>query len=254
MKTLVVALLLPPAGPLLLAATGLLLSFKGWRPGWLVAVAGLLGAWAMSAEAIVEPLARGYAAAAPAEVLERDARACSRQPGAVVLVLGAGVQLRAHADGGADLKPLTAERLRRGLWWSLRLGLPLAFSGGVSPRAEPGTPTEASTVERTLSELGLPPLQWVDHESVDTRGNARFSAQQLRRHGSRCVVLVSHDLHMPRALAHFRRELPDVTFVSAGLGREPGAELRWHDWLPSAAGSHRGYYLSYELLGRWAGH
>ena len=108
---------------------------------------------------------------------------------------------------------------------------------------------------------------------MDTRGNAHHAARHLQRHGTRAVILVTHDLHMPRALKHFRQAAPGVLIIPAPLQRLPseghrssnrigdrlsdrlGDRLddRLGDWLPSVQGSARGHYLVYEILGRLAG-
>lgn len=254
MNAILASLVLPPTGPLLLIAMGLLVR-RWWRGvGMGLMLFGLLVAWLLSCEGVVDPLARWYTKTPPAAQTFQSLQAWQGRRDAVVLVLGAGVRDGLHARGGHDLKPLTAERLRRGLWWSRQLRLPLAFSGGVPTRAEPGTPSEASVVARTLLESGLPPALWLDEQAVDTRGNAHFSALEIKRRGTRAVILVTHGLHMPRALAHFRRELPGVEVVPAAVWREAHEDGRLSDFLPSVEGMGRGSYLAYEILARLANH
>lgn len=254
MNAILASLVLPPTGPLLLIALGLLMR-RWWRGfGMTVAVLGLLTAWLLSSEGIVDPLARLYAQQASAAQTFKQLQPLQGRRDAVVLVLGAGVRNGLHPRGGHDLKPLTAERLRRGLWWSKQLRLPLAFTGGVPARAEPGTPSEASVVARALAESGQPPALWMDEQAVDTRGNAAFAAEEIKRRGTRTVVLVTHGLHMPRALAHFERELPGAEVLPAPVWRDDTGEARWSDFLPSAEGMGRGSYLAYEVLARLANH
>lgn len=243
-------LLLPPGGPLLLALLGLLLLRLGWRSGGRFALLGLLLAWTLTLEGVVEPLGRLYIG----PVAAPQVQGWAGREDALVLVLGAGVYRSSHVGGAYELHYRTAERLRRGLWWSKRLNLPLAFSGGVGTKAETDQPSEASVAVATLKTLGLPPLRWAEGESADTRGNAKHSAAELRRRGTRKVLLVTDDLHMPRALKHFRQSAPDVEFIAAPLARAAGDDWRWQDYLPSQRGAQRASYLAYELAARVAGH
>jgi uncharacterized SAM-binding protein YcdF (DUF218 family) len=250
MRAALLPLILPPGGPLLLALLGLLLLRLGWRHGARVALLGLLLAWALSMVVVVEPMARLYTGAPVTPQVQH----WRGDKDALVLVLGAGVHLAGPVEGAYELKERTAERLRRGLWWSRQLDLPLAFSGGIGTQAEPGQPSEASVVETTLKSLGLPALRWAEGKSVDTRGNARHSAVELHRHRSRKVLLVTDDLHMPRAIKHFRLAAPELEFVAAPLMQHAGDDWRWQDFLPSSRAAQRAHYLAYELAARLAGH
>lgn len=252
MRAVLMQCLLPPGGPLLMALLGLLL----WRRRigrWLAAL-GLLSALLLSLPVVVEALAQRYVGDAGPRPLDAVLADWKGRDDALVLVLGAGVRSASDARGGYELKPLTAERLRRGLWWSRQLALPLGFSGGVSPRAEAGAPSEAEVVAQTLDALGLPPLALAESASIDTRSNASRSAPLLRQRGVQRLLLVTDDLHMPRALQHFRTALPGVTIVPAPLGQRPDAEGRLLDWLPSSEAARRGAYLVYELAARLVGH
>lgn len=248
MQTLLTLLVLPPVGLLLLAGLGLALR-RRWLAGLAIALTLLL-----SVEGLINPLIGIYTAPRPAKELMAQARQWQSRPDTVVLVLGAGVKAGTGAEGDYDLKPGTAERLRRGLWWSRTLQLPLAFSGGVSPRAEAGAPTEASVVASSLKAQGQPPAAWLEAKSPDTRGNAKLSAEILTQRGVKRVLLVTDDLHMPRSLAHFRRAAPDVEFLGAPLQQEQQFESRWTAWLPSMNGMERMNYLAYELVARLVGH
>jgi uncharacterized SAM-binding protein YcdF (DUF218 family) len=252
MRTFLMPWLLPPGGPLLLMLAGLLL----WRRriGRWLAATGLLAALLLSLPAVVDGLARLYIGDAGPRDLQAELADWRGRSDSLVLVLGAGVRVASDARGAYDLKPLTAERLRRGLWWSRQLGLPLGFSGGVSPRAEPGAPSEADTVVRVLAELGLPPLALAESLSIDTRSNASQSAILLRQRGIRRLLLVTDDLHMPRALRHFRAALPEAEVVAAPLGQRADDDWRLSDWLPSSEAARRGAYLAYELAARLVGH
>lgn len=252
MRELFVLLILPPAGPLLLAALGAC-GLHRWRGARWVLGLGLALAWAMSADAVVEPLGWAWSRVPTSAEVQRQLRPLQGRPDTVVLVLGGGLARGAHADGGYDLRIETAERLRRGAWWSRQLGLPLAFTGGRSPHAATDQPAEAELAARVaMTELGMP-LAWAEVESVDTRSNAQRTAPLLRAKGVQRVVLVTHALHMPRALRAFREASPDVAFVAAPIGRDSLAPALLENYLPSVTGTQRGRYLVYEVAGYIAG-
>lgn len=253
MRQALVFLLLPPAGPLLLALFGLLLwgRLRPWR--WWVVGTGLALAWAFSTPRFVDPLIAAWAGMPTAQQTAAQLAPWAGRPRTVVLVLGGGVAPGLHAQGGYDLKTETLERLRRGVWWSRELNLPLAFTGGTAPSGLPDEPTEAAVAQLVARDEFRQPLAWVEDESVNTQGNAVLSAKLLKQHRIERVVLVTHGPHMPRALRAFRAASPDVTFVPAPVMREPSTGWRWPELLPSAPGVARGRYLAYEVVGYLAG-
>lgn len=246
-------LILPPAGPLLLALAGLAAMGCGRRWGRWPLGLGLLLAWLLATDAVVSPLVDAYVDSPPSQEILRRAEAWEGRTDALVLVLGGGIRRGASADGGYDLQPLTLERLRRGLWWSSRLHLPLAFSGGLPALGEPDRPTESSVVARVLAEMGAPPARWFEDRASNTRENARFTAELLRRHGVGKLILVTHGLHMPRAVAHFRAEMPELEILPAPLHRDPAPGWHIGQWLPNGDAAAQGSYLIYEWVARLAG-
>jgi uncharacterized SAM-binding protein YcdF (DUF218 family) len=242
-------LLLPPGGFLLVA---LALAWLGARRrraprlGWallFLAVTVLClpvtGRWLLAGLESYPALA--WATGAPPSA--------SRGVGAIV-VLGAGRARRAAEYGGADTVSGTAlERLRYGVLWQRRTGLPLLVSGG-DPLGEGGP--EADLMAAAAAEWGVDPAQiWREGGSPNTADNARLSAALLARHGIRRVLLVTHAAHMRRAVA---------TFQAAGLAVVP-APLGFHgaaaagpgvvDYLPSLHGLAMSTEALYEGLGWW---
>ncbi len=252
MRTLFVLMILPPAGPLLLAFMGALFVRRRWGR-WLLGL-GLTLAWALSIDAVVEPLTWAWSRVPPNTEVQRSLAEWRQQPDTVVLVLGGGLARGMHAEGGYDLKPETAARLRRGLWWSRQLGLPLAFTGGRSPLAQPDQPTEAALAARVSLEESGQALPSTEAESVTTRGNAERSARMLSERGIRRVILVTHGQHMPRTLRAFREASPGIEFRPAPLIRDLQAPHLLQQYLPSTTGVERGRYLVYEVMGYLAGH
>jgi uncharacterized SAM-binding protein YcdF (DUF218 family) len=229
LKPVLTALLLPPAGPLLLMLLGVLLATRRRGAGLLIALAGLVLAWLLSTTAIALVLARVLLP--PLEA----ARTEQVQQVQAIVVLGGGVLPRAPEFGAAQPSPHTLGRLRYGAWLARQTGKPLAFAGGIGWAAA-GTDTEAegTVAARTLQDDYGMKLRWMDDRSRDTTENAARMAEQLRRDGIRRIALVTDATHIPRAVAAFRavgfEVLPAPTnFVIA-------AERPLLQWLPSTTG------------------
>lgn len=171
-----------------------------------------------------------------------------------IVVLGGGGRLTVPEYHSAQLKTLSIERLRYGIWLSRRSHSPLLFTGGAGRAAKPGQPSEAALADQLArDQFGFEP-RWLEDRAFDTRENALYSADMLKGTGIKRVILVTHDLHMPRAMRAFRAALPpEVVLIPAPVGLS-GDGWEWRDTLPSAEGVNRARYLGYEWLGWMAGH
>jgi uncharacterized SAM-binding protein YcdF (DUF218 family) len=244
--------------PLPLIAIGLA---GGWRlhrrrrGGWALLFAGLLGLWAICSAALgltlIDVLTRPPAALDAAAV-ERLRAA----PRTAIVVLGAGRRWLAPEYGGADVGPLTLERLRYGLWLARRTGLPVAYSGGLS-YGSPSGPTEAEIAREVAARDFGVPLRWVEDRSRDTAENAAFTVALLRAEGIERIVLVTHGFHQQRARAAFERALrrqgAAMELVSAGVGLRASHWLEIGDFLPRAYGLNLSVIALHEWLGWLAG-
>lgn len=252
-KSLLLALLMPPVPWLILAACG------GWRlhrqrrgGGWLLGLA-LLMCWLTTTEAAGELLSR--AVGQPAPLTQSQLAELRGRADAAVLVLGGGVHAHVPEYGQGALKDVTAERLAYGVWLARRTGLPLAFSGGVGWGAREKRQSEASIVSRVAAEdYGLP-LRWAEDRSRDTRENAANTLPLLARGGVREVLLVTHDIHMRRAMRAFQTQATPLGLhiVAAPLGLRDDALTSFSDWCPSRGGFARVRYVIYETLAWWSG-
>ena len=232
MKTLLETLLLPPAGPLLLLATGLVLkrrrlAFAGLALAWLAAtplVGDNLLAARQSFPALTEPLPQAQA----------------------IVVLTAGRLRQAPEYGGADVPDrVTLVRLRYAARLHHRTGLPVLVTGG---RVDPAdrTPLGRLAAKVLREEFGVESV-WEENEARNTWENARFSAERLRPQGIERVFLVTHAWHMPRAVYAFRRAGLDP--VPAPTAFVHGAGDQFLDYLPRAYAVRHGYWALHEWLG-----
>ncbi len=252
LKPYLSALALPPLPWLLLMLLGAgLLARRRRRLGWAAFGLGFAGLWATTTTALGVTLVLGLNQPPP-PLDQAKVKALAQAPHAVVLVLGAGRRAWASEYRAPDLSPLTAERLRYGVWLARQTRLPLAYSGGVGFGNQPGV-TEAEAVALVAKrDFGLA-LTWAEDRSRDTAENAHYSVAMLHQAGIRTIVLVSHDFHLRRARRDFERALAQqgvaMQVLPAALGQPGQAGSSLGDYLPSP----EGYALCHHALHEWFG-
>lgn len=254
-KGLLSLLVLPPASPLLAAAAGALMRRRWPRLGTALIAGGLLVMWLLCLPAVGIGLANGLTRP-PQALTAVQVAALQRAPHTAVLVLGAGRRALAPEYGMVDLSPLTAERLRYGVWLARRTGLPLGYSGGLSPWVRPGASEADAAALVAQRDFGVA-LRWREDRSRDTDENARYSVAMLKADGITQIVLVTHDMHQRRALAAFDRAMQrqgvQMRLVPAPVAvRVPGPLVPGDFW-PTLEGLQRSLYALHEWLGLLAG-
>jgi len=238
LKTLLHTLLLPPAGPLLLAAAGAWLMARAAgaparRAGWTLLVSGLATLWVLATPAVANWLSEA-ATRYPALDLQHRPEAQ-----AIVILGGAEARPVAPEYGGA---PATGggllERVSYGAFLAQRMGLPVLVSG---------EDDEASAMRTSLAIEFHVPTRWVENHSRDTFQNAQFSARILKASGVQRIVLVTDATHEWRA-AH--------EFMSAGVEVVPAPEgaWQWHGsgvrrYVPNMTALTHATEALYEMIG-----
>ena len=243
LKPVLSALVLPPAGPLLLVLLGVLVATRRRGAGLALAVLALVLAWLLSTTGTAVLLSRWLLPDL------QPLRVQQVQQVQAIVVLGGGVLPQAPEYGVAQPGPHTLSRLRYGAWLARESGKPLAFAGGIGWAAA-GTDTEAegTVATRVLQEdYGLK-LRWMDDRSRDTVENASRMGEQLRRDGIRRIALVTDATHIPRAAAAFRAVGFEV--LPAPTGFVIAAERPLLQWFPSTTGVADCRALLREWLGR----
>ena len=231
LKTILRNLILPPAGPLLLAFIGLLLVSRRRRLGMALIIVGVGSLWLLSTPVIADRLshlAERYPPLDPSKPVQAQA----------IVILGGGGARFAPEFGDWALESATLDRVVYGAFLAHRTSLPILVSG---------SPDEAAGMKATLSrDLGVPP-RWIEGNSHDTYQNAEFSTPILRGAGVRRIVLITTGTHEWRA-AH--------EFMAAGFEVIPapanGAVDHTHNlsaFLPDPVGLNRSYAALYEMLG-----
>ncbi|MBC7662829.1 MAG: YdcF family protein [Caulobacter sp.] len=261
-KPALAALVLPPASLLALAFAGALLARSRPRTGpWLAGVA-CAAAWLASCTGAAHWAENHWLDEPPAlDAAQRGAlrvRAAAGAPIAIV-VLGGGLTGPAPEYGEYNLASPSLGRLRYAIWLARQTGLPIAASGGRGwSRPDPAAPPEAALMaEIAQADWGMP-LRWTETASHDTHENAIDTLALLRPAGIRELVVVTHGLHMPRALREFRAAAvasagsapaaASVAITAAPMG-QPGRDgFNLLDWFPSGEGALRMHEVLHEVL------
>lgn len=230
-------LLLFPANLLLSAALGLALRHRCRRAIWL-SWGALALLWLFSTRAgallLVAPL-------------ETQTAALNGVPPAAqaIVVLGARRQSNAPEYGDRDAPGyLALARLQYAARLQRISRLPLLVTGGKTDNA---TESEADVMARSLQDDFGVTVRWQENDANDTAQNASLSAAMLRQAGVQRILLVTDAIHMPRALASFRKAgLETIPAPTVFFSRE---RLSLYDYLPSGEGLRRSNYALHEWIG-----
>ncbi len=122
--------------------------------------------------------------------------------GDVIVMLGGGatpdtpdVDGLGQLSGSAANRLLTTARLQR------NTSLPVIISGG---KVYSDSGLEAEIAKRQLMSLGVPAAKiFVEHQSLNTNENAKFTGVILKEHDFHSPILVTSAFHMNRSVKHF---------------------------------------------------
>ena len=248
LKVLVRSLLLPPAGPLLLAVAGLLLLRWHRRLAVTLLAVGLGATWALSTWPVAGALASGLEAGLSRfdEAAWRTAAAGPDPPRAIVVLGGGAVVDGPFLPKRERLTSRTVMRLLQGARIARLTGLPVLVSGGTAPWLQT---SEAEQMRRAMKEDFGIEVRWVESQSRDTDENARLSARLLKAEGIGSIVLVTHAPHMLRSRLAFEQAGMRVTPAPHEWATGPPEGWRLVDLLPSATAMEASWLLAHEWLG-----
>lgn len=237
LKSLLGTLLVPPAGPLILAALGALLvrrpaALAARRIGWGLLTVSLAALWLLATPAVADRLERAAERCAPLDLTR------PLQAQAVVILSGGEFRMGAPEYGGPAAGPGLLERLSYGAYVARHTGLPVLVSG---------TAPEVLAMRATLArDFGIE-VRWVEGESRDTFQNAEFSARLLKAAQVTRIVLVTSANHEWRAVQEFTSAGLEV--VPAPTGGWTPASIDLLYYVPNAMGLRRSAEALHELGG-----
>lgn len=235
--------LLPPGGIIVLLVAGLVLSRRCKRFAFSLMAAAAIALYALAvppvADWLTAPLERTVAL--PAD----HPRLADRQ---AIVVLGGGRRSHAPEYDGETVSALALERLRYGAHLQRILQLPLAVTGGV---ALSDGAAEAELMARTLREDFGRTVRWIETRSRTTHENARYSRELLGADQALRIVLVSHAIHLPRAVREFSKQGFDVLPAPTAYYTGSSKPMTLWDLMPSPHAMSQSRYALHERMGRW---
>jgi uncharacterized SAM-binding protein YcdF (DUF218 family) len=232
LKVLLRTLILPPASPLILAVVGLGLtrSLRMRTIGKVLCISGVASLWLLSTPVVSGQLMK-LATHHPALDLSQPA------PGQAVVILAGGVRRYSPEYNDDSPNEITLQRLAYGARVARINALPVLVTGGRE---------EARVMNDFLiADFGITP-RWVEDSALDTRDNALYSSELLKRDGIGTIVLVTSALHMSRAVKEFRAQGMEV--VAAPVSHYSPTEGLISRWVPGIAGLRDSRNSLYEIF------
>lgn len=239
----IASLLLPPGGMLLMMLVGALLFRRYYQLGRNLMLLGFGLLWIASLPISAVGLARmleSVPAITTSDLTENPAQA--------IVVLGGGSRPAASEYTGPMLNKASLERITYAAFLQQQTQLPILVSGG-AVHSEQGA-VDAHNMQRVLQQLFHCEVRWIEDRSRNTWENAEYSAAILRAAQIQHVLLVTHALHMPRALAAFAHSGLHVIPAPTGFVGDLSSQPLIITVLPSAQALQLNRRLGHELLGR----
>jgi uncharacterized SAM-binding protein YcdF (DUF218 family) len=236
LKKILAALILPPTGPLLLAAIGLWLSRHRPRFGHILIALGLGTLLLLSTPWIANELLRSLQNTlppAPEQLANTQA----------IVILGGGTYRNAPEYGGDTVNEVQLERLRYGAHLARQTGLPVGVAGG----APMGGTAEAESMREVMETEFRVAVRWIETSSLDTGENAAYMAPILKQSGVSQIVLVTHAWHMRRAQHAFERQ--GLKVIPAATRYAPPFRGDLLQWIPSGGALRNSQIALHEWLG-----
>lgn len=232
-------LIVPPGGIVVLGLLGLILLPFARRSAAFLLLVSVASLYALSTGVVTGALERSLHAH-PALPPDSDLPAAR-----AIVVLGAGSYRHApEYEGAGTVGPITLERLRYAASLHRRTGLPLLVTGGMT---FPGTPAEAQAMARSLKDDFGIGVRFVEDRSRNTAENAANSVPLLSAAGISRIVLVTHAIHMTRAVHAFEEQGLEVVPAPTVLRGDTAASAA--AWLPTASALARSAAALHEHVG-----
>lgn len=231
---------------IVLALVGLLVHIR--RPFWGVTIIGISVALLIAlslplmAHKLMQSLETYPVLALP---LADDAK--KRLPSAIV-VLGAGRYSDAPEYGGDTVSRMALERLRYAAYLHRTTGLPLLVTAG-APHAE--RVPEAVLMQATLTNDFKVPVRWVESRARNTLEHATFAREMLQAAGIKHIVIVTHAVHMRRAVQVFAGTGLKITEAPMGFTRLAKQDYGVLGYLPSPNALRKSSDALHEYVGYW---
>ncbi len=106
------------------------------------------------------------------------------------------------------------------------------FAGGKGARLLISGVNPSIDKKDLLKAVGGDPAKFsccvdIDHEALETVGNAEQTAEWAKAHGFNEIILVTNNYHMPRSLLELKRAAPKVKFIPYPVVNSDLANWSW---------------------------
>ncbi len=163
-----------------------------------------------------------------------------------IVVLGGGLRTNTPEYGDTP-NQFTLDRIRYGATIARLTHLPVLVTGG----AVASQTAEATSMAQTLQNEFSVPVRWIEGRALDTEDNLAYSAALLLPENISTVLLVTHDFHMRRALAHCKRSGLQCIPAPVSLAGFTGTTT-WIYQLPNSGSLQTSALALHEVLGNLA--
>lgn len=240
-------LILPPGGSVSLGILGLLALFRFRRTGIGLLLASVVSLYAFSTPVVADFLSERLEALSPYPL-----RAPGAEKAQAIVVLGGGRTGFAPEYGGETVSAASLVRLRYAARLHKKTGLPVMVTGG---RTFGESLSEAGLMRRVLREDFDTPVRWTEERARTTHENAQHAAAILKDAGIETIFVVSHAIHLRRAVQAFRRAGIEALPAPTGFQKSRSKSLGYLSLLPSANALEDSASVLHEFLGalwyRW---
>ncbi len=239
---LIKTFLLPPSSLLFTAFLGAYCVHKDIHKGWMLLIASLFFLVILSLPIVAVSLGKIYKKPPVINLAHLD----NTHPQAII-VLGGGISSSAaEYDVAETINSATLLRIRYAAYLVKKIPLPILLSGGkVFNSAENA---EASLMKQVFENEFHTGVQWIETASKNTAENAIFSRKILEKEQIDRIILVTHALHMPRAMRQFKKVGFQVTPAPTAFISMSGFSL--YNFLPSARALKLSSLVLHECLGQ----
>lgn len=236
---LLTALVMPPASSIILLISGLLLiRFRIKKCGYFLSFFSLMILYASSILYTSQKLENTL-------IVEDNLTLADYQTAQTIVVLGGGLRDSKELYGSLSVAPITLERERYAAYLYHQTHLPVLITGA----AANGT-SEAKVMANELEQFFNVPVKWLENQARNTKENALFAAELLKRDNIKRIVLVTHQWHMQRARMLFEKQGFEVLPAGVGAGKTPDSyTLNYMHFIPQAAALNANTQMFKEWLG-----
>ncbi|MES2049445.1 MAG: YdcF family protein [Pseudomonadota bacterium] len=234
-------LILPPVSLLIFFAAG------RWIKVWHPRIGKIISNTSLILLLILSTCAGAWLLVTPLENLEKPLIATTQTGAQAIVVLSAGsLASNPEYDDKSIPDYIALGRIRYAAKLYRDTGLPILVTGGSGSKSLQND-SFAQGMTRVFEYEFAIPVKWHEELSTNTRENAIYSAQILKKDGVTHILLVTDAMHMRRAKLVF--EQAGLRVTSAPTLFFSRDEIGLFSYLPSAEGLRRSHYAMYEWLG-----